>query len=191
MGCDIHGPWLERYVDDVPNPRWDTVAEFDVSRNYVLFGALTGGEVRYDEGTFTGPKPKGFPLDADWNAADEYYLFFVEDASDGGDDIDIEDAYRYVDEYGCKFVKRDWRSATLHDFIPENTKTGYVTHPDWHSASWLTYEELAKALEEYDIEAARHPGYNSAFTHAHIALGAMKVLHDAGVKTRLVFYFDN
>lgn len=138
MGCDIHG-----YVD-YDDPRMIELAEkrnrppyvhslghFHIMRNYGMFGVLAG--VRCE-----GPpvaERKGLPENLSYMTEYEAVLTVVED-----DEFDEE----HRSEHCCS---RSDAERWGGNYTDEDKKV--VHHPDWHSHSWLTTEELGQAIERY------------------------------------------
>jgi hypothetical protein len=73
-------------------------------------------------------------------------------------------AERWVNAGSSKYVNKD--------------KT-YITHPDWHSHSWLSADELESAFRD-----DTGPDYKAT-------LAAMRSFEKDGYQARLVFWFDN
>lgn len=158
MGCDIHA-----YIEFRDGDRWSGFAgRVNPGRNYKVFGILAG--VRTD-----GPpviQPRGVPPDMSWQTNDDFHLHVVEND------------------------KEVWEGAVARATAEEWVKSGAsqwhvdgrrVTHPDWHTASWLTLPEYEAALQRFtDTE----PEYRAV-------AAAMRELELCGCVTRLVFWFDN
>jgi hypothetical protein len=158
MGCDIHA-----YMEYRKAPgRWHSFGErVNPGRNYTLFARLNG--VR-GEGEPVAPE-RGFPEDAGFYALDDNTLFVTEDG-DGERYCTLEDARRWTKN---PLVK-------IHDRIPD---------PDWHSHSWVTPDELEKALNADDVKArGDEPEYKAI-------LAALRSFEKDGYDARLVFWFDN
>jgi hypothetical protein len=62
----------------------------------------------------------------------------------------------------------------------------YVSNPDWHSQSWLNYDEVLAALAYHQLEVTeRSPEFR-----AMLAALAELTRHFGTDKVRLVFWFD-
>lgn len=72
-----------------------------------------------------------------------------------------------------------WQAQHDNAWINDEDRT-FISHPDWHSHSWLTPEEFAQAINDIDVT----PDYVAC-------LAAMMALHNRGWKSRIVFWFDN
>jgi len=171
MGCDIHC-YLE-YRD--PNPEWkpqDGVIQWTgwsriyPGRNYEVFGHLAG--VR--SSTEPVVEPRGVPEDMSWETAGDYYLRINDEYKDMEGYTTREKAEEWV-KYGHKIIYKE-------DGTPEK-----VEHPDWHTHSWITTDELAQVLGRIN------PSHISVGYWG--LLGAMKELEWHGQEVRLVFWFDN
>lgn len=68
-----------------------------------------------------------------------------------------------------------------------------ITHPDWHTPSWLTLEEAARAASRLS-GGEMMPGYSrptQANRQFDMLVGCMRACEQAGFKSRLIFWFDN
>lgn len=153
MGCDIHA-----YIEYKKHDRYYSFCgEVDLDRWYYLFGQMASG-VREVEGDFP---PKGFPPDAAYQAVSAYTRFVIGDKEYDGDEfITVTKAQEYVE--------RGW-SAWFNEHR--------VTHPDWHTPSWLTTDELKHVRTKLD----------ERYFLLDAVIAAMEQLPEA----RLVFWFDN
>lgn len=161
MGCDIHC-YVEYYWpgEDHSNgkKRWrDFGQRINPGRNYTLFGYLAG--VRRDV-TPVVP-PRGVPRDLAWAASDDYWLWL--------EGKDRARAARWVEQGDSVYRHNDAGEPQ------------WVSHPDYHTHSWLTPDEFEKAL----VLAGETTGEYRAL------LAAMRSLEKDGDKVRLVFWFDN
>lgn len=170
MGADIH-MYLE-YRPKVKKDDWDkkwhnfTYGQVGASRNYGMFEILAG--VR---GSFALFQPKGMVKDPASTTFDENTLYISKDGDTEGTTT-LERAQQWV-AHGCEIIKdkegKPWR----------------VTHPDWHSHSWLTSTEYSKALREYKKRYEHNP------IEYTVLLALMRHYERNGFETRLVFWFDN
>lgn len=137
-------------------------------RNYWLFASLA--DVR-DEGAMY--EPRGLPDNLGYCARDDSRLYISE--SPGDRYVTPERAKSWVEKGYAKYVN------------DHNGNPTWVTHPDWHSHSWLTPDELQAVYTRY------------AYTHGQpvsvqyrALLAAMRTLENDGEnKVRVVFWFDN
>lgn len=178
MGADIHlyVEYInkERKASDIAKgkkPYWYCFgSKFNLGRDYTMFGLLAG--VRSDkEGVF--PR-KGIPDDVGYYAETDNQLYITETGS-GNENVSITNAESWVKQRLSRYVKNS------------EGKDTWVTHPDWHSHSWLTYDEFALVLKKYRSKE----GYSAIEYRA--VLAAMKTLQSTDKKNevRIVFWFDN
>lgn len=155
MGCDIHC-----YIEykKPTSPRWrDFGKRINPGRNYAIFEKMAG--VRGSDEPEV--HPRGFPDDCASEASDDYWLY-VSDIKKPGN-CTRERAESYV-ACGSR-----WR----------NEEKAWVSHPDWHSHSWLKPDEFERAIAGFD-----EPEYQAV-------LAAMRSFESQGYESRLVFWFDN
>lgn len=156
MGCDIHA-YLEYqpYADD--KKYWTSFGDLHVGRDYRLFELMAGVRGKIENAVAA---PKGVPEDMSFWTEDHYSLWVSENAGQGC--CTLKSAEEWV-----KHGSSVWLNDT-------HTK---VSHPDWHSHSWLTVEEVRKVRERYPD--------NCAIRMIHGAILA------SDKPVRLVFWFDN
>ena len=176
MGCDIH-LHLE-YL----HPSWGiepVIANtFSVDRDYGLFAVLAGVR-NYNDLPVLVP-PRGVPDDVSFRIHEQFYAEIVpDDAHDWQKNLMHEwcyesDAKNYVEKYGSHI--KEFEGGIR-----------YVSNPDWHSASYLTREEV--------IEVCRHSQYDLAKSPVEfqIVMDFMKSLDERFGESvsRIVFWFDN
>lgn len=168
MGCDIHC-YIEYKAKD--SNRWRGFGgRINPGRNYSLFTKLAG--VRdYSGGKIAFIPPRGMPEDAAWDSSSDNQLFISESEGDGN--ATKENAERWVASGYSKYVNDS----------SGNRKR--VTHPDWHSHSWLTADEWSVALGDPDHFAEMNePEYIAI-------LAALRSFEGQGFQARVVFWFDN
>jgi len=172
MGCDIHMyvQYREKERVNTKYDWWDGFGSRFGSRNYTLFGILAG--VR-DPNVKHSYDPKGIPtFGLCYEIEDDLYLRIREDnipSYDGS--CTLEDAKR-------------WGRPIINDSEGKPIKT---PHPDWHSHSWLTVDELKQAFKWYKKES----GYKLDVEYRAM-IKAMEVLKDDGKNdVVVVFWFDN
>lgn len=162
MGCDIHGYIeYEDWKDDKGNPHHSCFGKNLGDRDYAMFGLLAG--VRRGSAIF---EPRGIPENTSYTVKHSFHLFIVDGEADGEGYVSKATAQEWVDRGFSKYVDDKW-----------------VTHPDWHTPSWLTakeYEQVLRAREEVK-------DYGNVDQEWYAILGAMKALKNA----RFVFWFDN
>lgn len=151
-------------------PRWSHFARILLPQDYLLFALLAG--VRRDE--FPGREleclpPKGLPDDVTPAALGEDLLTVDDEAAelDFPSTCTRADAEQYV---------ASGASRWLHN-------GNAITHPDAHSHSWATTDELDTVRARY----AAAGGTDGAGLHAAIAM--MRSLDGSGLLSRAVFWF--
>lgn len=182
MGCDIHAyiEFAAPKKDGYP-VYWQNFTRDGGSRNYILFGVLAG--VRYPEAQLF--EPKGMPEgNLGFATADDYWLSVAPEAypqwADNGGYTSIESAERWV------------KDGSSIGEIGTDGRLSRVSGPDWHTHSWLTADELAKALDHYKVEAAKQWTDDADVPPEWQAmLASMRAFEAAGQMTRIVFWFDN
>lgn len=176
MGCDIHA-FVETTTTSEEKEYWNNFAEeFRLDRNYGMFGFLAG--VRTDDKPIV--PARGLPTNLASTTENSAYLRISNEFAEEDGFCSLENAQKYQG-YGSNIVMRDGKPYK-------------VSHPDWHSHSWLTLEEFDKVIAAYKAryvigEAATD---NKRWMAEYAAISAaMKVLQDFDQKVRLVFWFDN
>lgn len=169
MGCDIHA-YIEfqEYEDKDGNPMyWNWSGRVWFSRNYWLFELMAG--VRGDNKLY---EPRGIPEHLSWMVQDEYTLRPVPSSSSANEgECTIENAHSWIANGLSEWVNEDHRR---------------ITHPDWHTPSWLNVAEMEHVYGEY--LKSRHPSE----PRVEAIIAAMKALNqNTPDKSRLVFWFDN
>lgn len=166
MGCDIHC-YIEYKPDPLdPDSQWDGFGgEIRCSRHYGIFAALA--DVRNGYGITPISQPRGLPSDVSYEVRGDNHLYVVETQGDGC--VDPKTAAEYVASGYSKYMD-EYRT--------------HVTHPDWHSHSWCTADELESALKNHKVEAG------TAYEYWAI-VAALRSFETQGCHARLVFWFDN
>jgi len=187
MGCDIHG-YLEysgipkkEDLDKGKKRYWRSMGDqISLNRNYYMFGTLCKG-VRGDlKHTFI---PKGIPEDIGYFAQFDNRLHLTDNPNEGGEE--------YADS---KSAKR-WVEQGISEYLMNRDGKPYaVTHPDWHSHSYLSTAEFKEAFEMYKKnltnEGDDSEGWGLAATY-YAVLGAMEAYETRDMEARFVFWFDN
>ena len=132
--------------------------EFNMPRNYWMFGLLA--DVRNINNL--NRHPKGLPDKISYGTHNDAFIVISKVKSE--DTCTIEQA-------------EQWRVEI---------KDGYAEHPDWHSHSWLTYEEYREILTDY--KEAFNESYDFEYD---IVLTIMEKIIQRNIETRIVFWFDN
>ena len=164
MGCDIHC-YIEYKHRDATTTRWSSFGgRINPGRDYQLFTLLAG--VQGENGPLY--PVRGVPADLGYYAANDYWLYISDNCPDSEGSCSKESAHAYA----------------IHGSHYSEDKSR-ISHPDWHSHSWLTTAEYGNSLDAYD----RLPIHYSLVEYRAL-LAAMRSLegtHDA----RMVFWFDN
>jgi hypothetical protein len=168
MGADIH---LQLQIQ---KENWDgrkvwRPADFQptdgyMDRNYDIFGLLASVRDSYPESL----EPKGkVPND---ELPDNWRWWITEDGK-GGHECTEEQALRWGNTINSDRHANKW-----------------TIDPDLHSFSWLSYTEFKDVIKNYD-----NLPFNTSklVTNYHILLGVMKLYKKRGIKSRIVFAFDN
>lgn len=161
MGCDIHGIIEQRK----PSGEWGACPAQVArpSRDYYLFARL-GGVRNYSSVAPIAAK-RGLPQDATHEAHMMNCLYVSE--TDGDGRASKERAEKWIAQGSSK-----WHKEGV-----------FVTHPDWHSHSWCTANELAQVL---------HSPESGYFHDCYaILLTIMRFSESLGYEVRFVFWFDN
>ncbi len=167
MGCDIHCMIEHR---DADGERWYSFAYnmFNPGRDYRMFALMANVRNSYDKITPLY-ETKGVPDDMSCSTKNEMSLFITDSNTDKDGYCSKENAERWV--------YRGWSS-----WVNENR----VTHPDWHSFSWLSKEEYEKVIYEYGIVA----NYQLDASY-YVIFAMLNEYEKRGRIARLVFWFDN
>lgn len=173
MGCDIH-MYVEYRSPTMREDYWSSFGErINPGRNYTLFGYLAG--VRDTEVKQIVPS-RGLPENLGWSAGYDSSIRINDEVSDNEEGFcTLKQAQEWV-KYGCKIEERDGKPYR-------------VSHPDWHSHSWMSVNEFGKVLKSAtsgDKQDGNNPG-----DEYFALLAATKELKKRGNEVRIVFWFDN
>jgi hypothetical protein len=172
MGCDIHA-----YIEykEKEGEEWRSFGHeyFYLCRDYDMFAVMAG--VRNYKEYEPVSEPKGLPEDIAWQAkqGNTLYIVYKDECDDEG----------YVTEE----TANDWISRGYSKMVGDRR----VTHPDWHTHSWLTLNELRECFKRVEkiVIGQEHP---RCFDVSHDCLMAcMEAIEKRGYTSRLVFWFDN
>jgi hypothetical protein len=197
MGCDIHAfiDYDEIHQDGISTFHWGSIK---LERNYWLFSLLAGVRGEREQSL----QPKGLPKTMSWQVRREVYLQLIDDA-------DINDnTERCIGKEHAK--KHNWKMVDEY----------YCEHPDWHSHSYLSLEELDGVIANYMALSETLPiwieeGEQALIDDVHIRTlptgtklvhrtqkvtmpadlaalrAAMAALKEYGLEPRFIFFFDN
>lgn len=166
MGCDIHG-YIEHRPPDCEY--WNGFGgRINPGRNYALFGYLAG--VR---GTGPAMFPvRGIPHDCAYEANGDWWLY-------------VDDRFAYADEGTSVANAEKWHKNGCAIERNADGTIAKVEHPDWHTPSWVSADELEKAV------AQSEQGYSKRSIAYRAVIAAMRSLEAEGQQARFVFWFDN
>ena len=165
------------YVDHSPKGRrgeegryWQSFGgRINPGRNYNIFGMIAGVRSN-DEPMFP---VRGEPENMSFLAAWDAYLY-VTDGDEGEGSCTRKNAESWITA---------GYATGVYDTSGKLTK---VSHPDWHSQTWLTSEEFGQLL---DSARKKHVGFGIQWDALR---AAMKALEDGGDNdVRVVIWFDN
>lgn len=169
MGCDIHC-YVEhtshrRHLDG--KLRWQSFGgKINPGRHYGIFAKLAGVRNCYESGIVPISEPRGAPDDLGRYANDDNTLYICD----------------YGGENHCTAKQaQQWVASGYSNYTDDSRRR--VTHPDWHSHSWVTPDEFGEALAD--------PKLSNIDVEYFALLAAMRELEKRGHETRLVFWFDN
>lgn len=182
MGCDIHGfveikPKATSPDKDYPQG-WDLFWHEHLWRDYNLFSLLAGVRNYEDKMSVLYP-PRGVPDDLSCDVLNHYGLM-VNDQFGRDEKSDHFVTKAKADSWVSQGWSRYWTNQDPHDTCV------VVTHPDWHTASWLRCEELGDVLRSYLEITNRQPNRVIRLVHA-----TMKAAERMDLDTRFIFWFDN
>jgi hypothetical protein len=170
MGCDIHA-YVE-YVDFVGNdgePYWSCLMQNIGHRDYAFFSLIADCGRGPHQPVFEN---RGLPDGKlSWITERAMWLTVT-------DNPELADAEGYCNETNAL----SWGPIEQHGDFRR------VMHPDLHSHTWLTCDELAQVIARYMTDD--HEGYPYG-VEWDAALAAMRALEERGHKTRIVIAFDN
>lgn len=192
MGTDIHA-FVEHCHAQGGEPFSDpdriysfNAGEFRISQDYDLFNALGDGRnYSLDEAARDQPalfSPRGLPQHISEEVANRYYHFvdnrgFTITTWPALPTVTRQEAEQWVAENRAQYGKS----------LRSTREIRRVSHPYWHSASWLTLQEIYQSLDSYNIQFDQLP------LEFQIVVDIMKQFEQelGQGKTRLVFWFDS
>jgi hypothetical protein len=177
MGCDIHA-----FIEKRRREKGQSVngkeywsphgGQMRLDRNYEMFGQLAGVRSDFEPAT----PVKGLPDNMAYEAKTDAFLYIDDESAD-------EDGYTSLAK------AKEWESRGETIINDSEGKPFRVSHPDWHTHSWLTAKELKKAIRAYDLQGTPPPPEWAA--DYRVVLATMQAFEKLGYATRLVFWFDN
>lgn len=176
MGCDIHAHIEYPYrAWDASRTEWRHFAGVFLPRNYQVFGHMAGVRT----GATPVAEPRGFPEDADWTTRDAYCLHVRYDKSERDELQPTECLPAHAEK---------WLAGRSRTVVDKQSKDGdgryhLISHPDWHTPSWLSAHEF--------LEALRRAGNVQKQYQATLAAMWPLLDEEIGEHARIVFWFDN
>jgi hypothetical protein len=176
VGCDIHmfveysSKEPSAYQTDQGRKYWSGFADrINPGRDYRMFAMIA------ECGRCSDIEPvvpnRGMPDgDLGYATADSYWMYVTEEPGEGM-------TTRARAESWVRTGSSHWRDA----------EEKFVSHPDWHSHTWLTVDEYQRVIERYSEEFHEPPGVE------YMALfAAMRVLRQGDKNdVRVICWFDN
>lgn len=177
MGTDIHA-----YLDyDFPSDCSDSVGtsgfgRFRISRDYTLFSLIAGVRGGFEPVV----EPRGLPEKVSYQVENDNRLYVLDE---GAEEV-------YEEGVVSRQTAEEWVDDGSSKYMPGSDKR-FVTHPDWHTHTWLTTAELKEVLRRYDTDLTPWRWGDTVMTLKAL-IGAMEGIEScAGYKARLVVWFDN
>lgn len=208
MGCDIHCyiEYRSRDKND-EDKKWRSFGgRINPDRNYLMFWLMADVRGYGNSGLF---KPKGLPEGLSYSAEEDNLIYITDDKKCECGECGCVSA-----EKAAKWVKS---GSSEYKYNSEG-KITWVTHPDWHSHSWLSLEEFRQVLEAYKVEEQKEweelekgrlellnsveeskrsdswvnvPCKHNLAVKYQAIEAVMSRFEELGYESRLVFWFDN
>ncbi len=185
MGCDIHLR-VEARPKRSPYPiqphYWSCAGFFGEfsSRAYGMFARMA--DVRsYGKHYKVQFKPRGLPKDiTSCSVLHSFYLAVT-------DSIDLSG---YDPKYFYRADAEKWVKEGIAEWVDEGKS--YITNPDYHSASWLTTQELRQCFDDCFKEEDGIYKPNSNYIDWLGLVSLCEGIESDGIhECRVVFAFDN
>lgn len=187
MGCDIY-PFVEyvAFTGHDDQPYWQCIMQGFGNRNYEWFSLLADCGRNEQPPLFPN---RGLPEGKlSYTVEGVMWLTVTEDeelAKESGyctpKDAESWRRYHHDGYRETRFKGRDENGNETERIHKQ------VMHPDLHSHSWLTCDELAQVIGHWIAGQHDYP-YGVEWD---AVLAAMRALEERGHKTRLIFAFDN
>lgn len=176
MGCDIHC-----YIEQEKDGWAMSIGEIFPGRDYDMFELLAGVRC-YNENSAVFP-PRGIPKKLGWQADEAFHIHVLDDDISENDKKLIS---QWSENYCTPESAKRWVAEGCSKYA--NEQKNMITHPDWHTPSFLYTHELDQIIKTYK---QKHNKRNPL--HYIGILKMMKELDKAstGAKARLTFWFDN
>ncbi len=176
MGADIHAYVEYKYKN---GEHWMGFGgQLRLGRDYHMFGLLAN--VRSAQGSALF-EPKGLPCDLGFQSFDDSTLRCTND-----------EALAESEGYCSQANATKWVANGSAKWVTTDPNYPRITHPDWHSHSWLTLAEYNAVLKKYKEtgDGRYEAGYDAVLA---IMKAYAKVKEDKKpvYDVRLVFWFDS
>jgi len=170
MGCDIH-MYIE-YKKEKSSSWVNFGGKLNPGRDYLMFAIISG--VRDYGKEYTMFNPKGLPSDLGGFTNAENLIYISDEVCDCGAEVacTLKSAIEW-EKYGQKITYNQGKAT-------------WVTHPDWHSHSYLSYDEYKQVVYKYYSFQDR-----ISKLEYKIVLDIMKSFIYNKCSVRIVFWFDN
>jgi hypothetical protein len=171
MGAELYFQVELSYAAPLRPSRWWHFARLRLSQDYLLFALLAGVRTEVlPDSELECLAPKGLPDNVTEASLAEDSLT----VDDGAAELEIPDTCSRAD---AEEWVRTGMSRYLHN--------GYsVTHPDFHSHSWASLEELQLVCRRYEGAG----GKDSVVVRSVLTM--LESLQSAGLVSRAVFWFS-
>lgn len=169
MGCDIHAFIEKRYPQDSGD--YSRSIHFPINRDYFLFGLLAG--VRNSNCDYI--EPRGLPLDINWFTREQYEEMKMDAHTP---------SWLTLPELEAIIPKlEEGRQADKEEF------DGFVSHMEEIFANDITL--TPEGRKNLDILIKEDKNKPDRFYWFLATVNCMRFAEANGLKTRLVFWFDN
>jgi hypothetical protein len=187
MGCDIHGVIEYKTNGRADDPFYAFCELTCPQRDYDVFYAIAG--VRQRDRVINMFKPRGLPKNASSTVVSATSLFVVRDDHPGLDykynHVGITKALKWIAEGSSKLFVAGDKNA-----IDQCGEHSFITHPNYHSHSYLYADELESALAALEEDKMLDGGSDYwSVLETMKSLQKTKGLNPDQV--RLVFWFDS
>jgi hypothetical protein len=170
MGTHLYFQIEVTSTKNFPRLRWGNFARVYLPQDYLLFALLAAvRRSEFVDEELPWRAPKGLPADVDEHTLEEDSLVVDDEA----DKLDVP--------LTCsRAAAEEWVREGISRYLEDGYK---VTHPDFHSHSWATREELEQI--ERDYKAA-----GGSDTSLAPIIAMMNAFDTTGHIARAVFWFE-
>jgi hypothetical protein len=187
MGCDIH-PFVE-YVafETEEGPYWSCLMSGFGDRNYDWFSVLADCGRNGEPPLFPN---RGLPEGKMSFTTERAMWLTVTDDPELAEEEGFcteENAESWRDYHGIDGIRETKIKRRNHDGTEEERTLKEVLHPDLHSHTWLTGDELGQVIAHWMTTPRDYP-YPVEWDACY---AAMRALEERGHRTRIIIAFDN